>query len=61
MTLITTTHCVLAVRARGELKVVLPAVIRFIFAQGHAKIWAKIMAVRDTEKQTNEESLKKVG
>ena len=36
----------------------LPAVLRFIFARGHAKMWSK-MVVRHRDKQTSEQPLKK--
>jgi hypothetical protein len=48
------------VRARhGGLKAMLPAVLRFIFTRGHAKMWSMIIVVRDRNKQTSEQSLKK--
>jgi hypothetical protein len=37
----------------------LPAVLRFIFARGHAKMWSKMMVVRHRDKQTSEQPLKK--
>ena len=33
----------------------LPAVLRFIFARGHAKMRSKIMVVRHRDKQTSEQ------
>ena len=36
-----------------------PAVLRFIFARGHAKMRSKIMVVRHRDKQTSEQLLKK--
>ena len=37
----------------------LPAVLSFIFARGHAKMRSKIMVVRHRDKQTSEQPLKK--
>ena len=42
-----------------RLKAMLPAVLRFIFARGHAKMRSKIMVVRHRDKQTSEQPLKK--